>query len=142
VSDSGAKTVRLHQIGEVAEAIGLSIRTIRHYHDVGLVPPSGRSSGGFRLYTDDDIERLKLIKQMKPLDFTLEEMAELLRTLDQARTANPARPDPRLADRLAMYADATDTRCAKLRTQLAAGESLAQTLRQQAHPKRQQRSLE
>ena len=141
MSDPGAETVRLHQIGEVAEAIGLSIRTIRHYHDVGLVPPSGRTSGGFRLYTDDDIERLRLVKQMKPLDFTLEEMAELLRTLDQARATDSAQLDPRLADRLDMYADATDTRCAKLRTQLAAGESLARTLREQAHPKRQHRSL-
>lgn len=141
MSDPATETARLHQIGEVAEDIGLSIRTIRHYHDVGLVPPSGRTSGGFRLYTDDDMERLRLIKQMKPLDFTLEEMAELLRTLDQARTTNPAQPDPRLSDRLDMYADATDNRCAKLRSQLAAGEHLARTLREQAHPRPQRRSL-
>jgi MerR family copper efflux transcriptional regulator len=137
VSDPATETARLHQIGEVADAIGLSIRTIRHYHDVGLVPPSGRTTGGFRLYTDDDIERLRLIKQMKPLDFTLEEMAELLRTLDQARTTNPTQADPQLSDRLNMYADATDTRCAKLRSQLAAGEDLARTLRDHAHPRPQ-----
>ncbi len=62
-----------HQIGEVAELVGLSLRTIRHYEEVDLVPPSGRSSGGFRLYTDADIARLRLVKHMKPLDFTLEE---------------------------------------------------------------------
>jgi DNA-binding transcriptional MerR regulator len=142
VIDPTTATRRLHQIGEVAETIGLSIRTIRHYHDVELVPPSGRTSGGFRLYTDSDIERLRLVKQMKPLGFTLEEMAELLRTLDQARNTNPTQRDPRLSDRLDRYADATDTRCAKLRSQLAAGEDLARTLRDQAHPKRQHRSLE
>lgn len=134
MSDLTTGTQHLHQIGEVAEAIGLSIRTIRHYDDVGLVPPSGRTSGGFRLYTDSDIERLRLVKQMKPLDFTLEEMAELLRTLDQARSPKATRRDPQLSDRLDMYADATDTRCAKLRDQLVAGEALARTLRDQAHP--------
>lgn len=67
-------------------------------------------------------------------------MAKLLRALDQACAADPARPDPRLSDRLDMYADATDARCAKLRTQLAAGEDLARMLRDQAHPSRQHRS--
>jgi DNA-binding transcriptional MerR regulator len=41
-------------------------------HEVGLVLPSGRSDGGFRLYTDDDIERLQLVKHMTPLDFSLD----------------------------------------------------------------------
>ena len=39
---------RMHQIGEVADVVGLSLRTIRHYEEVGLVPPSGRTAGGFR----------------------------------------------------------------------------------------------
>ena len=71
------------QIGDVAERTGLSLRTIRWYEEVGLVPPSARTSGGFRLYTDADIERLELVKRMKPLDFTLEEMRDLLTTVDQ-----------------------------------------------------------
>lgn len=53
----------MHQIGEVAEAVGLSLRTIRYYEEVGVVPPWGRTAGGFRLYTDDDIERLRLVKR-------------------------------------------------------------------------------
>jgi MerR family transcriptional regulator, copper efflux regulator len=73
----------MHQIGEVAEAVGLSLRTIRYYEEVGVVPPSGRTAGGFRLYTDGDIERLLLVKQMKPLDFSLEEMRDLLQTRDR-----------------------------------------------------------
>jgi len=59
----------MHQIGEVADAVGLSLRTIRYYEE-GVAPPSGRAAGGFRLYTDDDIELLRLVKQMKPLDFS------------------------------------------------------------------------
>ncbi len=59
------------QIGEVAERTGLSLRTIRYYGEVGLVVPSARSKGGFRLYTESDVARLLLIKQMKPLGVQL-----------------------------------------------------------------------
>jgi DNA-binding transcriptional MerR regulator len=68
----------LRKIGEVAEATELSIKTIRHYDEVGLVQPSARSAGGFRLYTQDDVDRLLTIRRMKPLGFSLEEMAALL----------------------------------------------------------------
>lgn len=70
------------QIGEVAERTGLSIRTLRHYDEVGLVPPSERSAGGFRLYTEVDVARLMVIRRMKPLEFTLDEMGRLLDSLD------------------------------------------------------------
>lgn len=65
-------------IGAVAERTGLSLRTLRHYDDVGLLRPSGRTEGGFRLYTEADVQRLLLIRRMKPLGFSLEEMADLL----------------------------------------------------------------
>ncbi|TDL38148.1 MerR family transcriptional regulator [Kocuria rosea] len=70
------------QIGELAERTGLSLRTIRHYDEVGLLPAS-RTEGGFRVYTDHDVQRLDHIRQMKPLGFSLEEMAELLELLSQ-----------------------------------------------------------
>ena len=66
------------QIGEVAEQIGLSLRTIRYYEEVGLAVPSARSEGGFRLYVESDVERLRVVMQMKPLGFSLEEMTQLL----------------------------------------------------------------
>ncbi len=65
-------------IGELADKTGLSLRTIRHYDDVGLLPATARTEGGFRLYSEADVERLLLIKRMKPLGFSLEEMAEIL----------------------------------------------------------------
>ncbi|WP_159616565.1 MerR family transcriptional regulator [Arthrobacter zhaoguopingii] len=65
-------------IGELAERTGLSLRTIRHYDDVGLLPATARTEGGFRVFSDADYERLRAIMQMKPLGFTLEEMAEIL----------------------------------------------------------------
>ena len=70
------------QIGELAERTEMSLRTIRHYDEVGLLTPSGRSEGGFRLYTHDDYLRLMVIRRMKPLGFSLDEMAELLRVVD------------------------------------------------------------
>lgn len=70
------------QIGEVAARTELSIRTLRHYDELGLVTPSARSVGGFRLYTGDDVDRLLVIRRMKPLGFTLSEMKELLAALD------------------------------------------------------------
>ena len=66
------------QIGQVAARTELSIATVRHYDEVGLVTPSARSAGGFRLYTEADVERLLVIRRMKPLGFTLGEMRDLL----------------------------------------------------------------
>lgn len=71
-----------HQIGEVADRVGLSLRTIRYYEEVGLVVPSGRTHGGFRLYTTADIDRLSLVKALKPVGMSLETMGELLRYAD------------------------------------------------------------
>ena len=86
-------------IGELAERAGMSLRTIRHYDEVGLLVPSGRTSGGFRVYTEQDLERLLVIRRMKPLGFTLEEMAGLLRVVDGLATRD-AEDEPALAARL------------------------------------------
>lgn len=117
------------QIGDVAERTGLSLRTIRWYEEVGLVPPSARSAGGFRLYTDEDVQRLELVKRMKPLDFSLEEMRDLLVTLD--RLDDPALPEAErapLQERLVVYRELTDARVEALRGQLANAEGFAQSL--------------
>lgn len=98
-------------IGELAERAEMSLRTIRHYDEVGLLVPSGRTTGGFRVYTEQDLERLLVIRRMKPLGFTLEEMAELLRVVDglatedpDARAASAARLDEFLVDARARHA--------------------------------------
>lgn len=71
------------QIGELAERAGLSLRTIRHYDDVGLLHPSARTDGGFRIYSEQDYERLILIRQARALGFSLEEIADLLDVLSR-----------------------------------------------------------
>jgi DNA-binding transcriptional MerR regulator len=125
-------TERQMQIGEVAERTGLSLRTIRHYEEVGLVAPSARSKGGFRLYTEADVERLMVIRRMKPLDFSLEEMRDLLEITDKiAATDNPPTGEEkeRLRERLDSYRKVADARCETLRAQLMAAEDFAATLR-------------
>ena len=121
---------RIYQIGEVADLVHLSLRTLRHWDEVGLVRPSGRSTGGFRLYTDSDVELLLLAKSMKPLDFSLDEMRELLGL--RVVLADPsAGADERAAatERLAMFTAVADERCARLAEQLDGARALAGSLR-------------
>ena len=117
------------QIGVVAERTELSIRTLRHYEEVGLVTPSARSSGGFRLYTEDDVDRLRTIRRMKPLGFTLEEMKRLLESLD-VLAASDAASDARSA--AAQFIADCHTRaaqsCHELRKQLAYAEEFKELL--------------
>jgi DNA-binding transcriptional MerR regulator len=116
----------MHQIGEVAEAVGLSLRTIRYYDEVGIVVPSGRSAGGFRLYTDADIERLRFVKDLKPLEFTLEEIRTLLETIDEV--ADATADGAHAADRLAAFAELGQQRCIELRAQLQAAERVVDAI--------------
>ena len=118
------------QIGEVAERTKLSLRTIRHYEEVGLVSPSARSKGGFRLYAEADVQRLLLIRRMKPLGFTLEEMADLLGLLDSLATDREPAGRAALLDRLTMYHDAAGQRIDALREQLDVAVSFADQLQE------------
>ncbi|WP_043635189.1 MerR family transcriptional regulator [Nonomuraea candida] len=115
------------QIGEVAERLGLSLRTIRHYEEVGLIVPE-RTSGGFRLYSETDIARLALIKRMKPLGFSLEEMRDLLEISDRIAAGDD---DPTLVSRLALFERAVADRADRLREQLAMAREFAEQLRRQ-----------
>jgi MerR family transcriptional regulator, copper efflux regulator len=120
----------LMQIGEVAERTGLSLRTIRYYEEVGLVVPSARSQGGFRLYNDDDVDRLQVVRRMKPLDFSLEQMRELLEIID--RLAGGARlpkaERTRLLATLVEHRSAVRERCDALRRQLAMAQEFESAL--------------
>jgi DNA-binding transcriptional MerR regulator len=125
-------SLRHMQIGEVSERTSLSLRTIRYYEEVGLVPPSARTTGGFRLYTETDVARLLLVRRMKPLDFSLEEMRDVLEILD--RLASPEVPPEardELLERLAMYRDAAKARVSALREQLESAEGFAGDLRRE-----------
>ena len=65
-------------IGEVASAVGVSRDTIRYYEQMNLIPRPGRTRAGYRIYTDEDVERLRFIKQAQTLGLSLEEIRGLM----------------------------------------------------------------
>jgi DNA-binding transcriptional MerR regulator len=127
------------QIGELAERTEMSLRTIRHYDEVGLLTPSGRSDGGFRLYTEADFSRLMVIRRMKPLGFSLDEMAELLRVVDALGSEATAGSDAGADDeggaehdtraRLDAFIEQAVERRARLERQLAMADEFLELLR-------------
>ncbi|HXB16846.1 MAG TPA: MerR family transcriptional regulator [Solirubrobacteraceae bacterium] len=74
------------RIGDVARLVGTTPRTIRYYEEMGLLPEAGgRPSGGHRLYTDEEVARLREVMRLKELlGLTLEELKELL-AVEEAR---------------------------------------------------------
>jgi MerR family transcriptional regulator, repressor of the yfmOP operon len=76
------------RIGDVAKLAGTTPRTIRYYEEIGLLPDApGRPSGGHRLYTRAEVERLREVMRMKKLlGVTLQELKDLL-TAEEARAA-------------------------------------------------------
>jgi MerR family mercuric resistance operon transcriptional regulator len=68
------------RIGEVAIRAGVSVDAVRYYERLKLLPRAGRTSGNFRLFGADSIERVQFIKQSQELGLTLDEIKELLTT--------------------------------------------------------------
>lgn len=117
---------RTMRIGEVADQTSLSFRTLRHYDDIGLVSPSARTDGGFRLYTDTDVARLMVIRRMKPLGYTLDEMSDLLAVVDALRE-DPANHS--LRARLAEIETEAHERRERLATHLGMADDFIDELR-------------
>ncbi|MEV0584646.1 MerR family transcriptional regulator [Nonomuraea sp. NPDC050310] len=65
-------------VGQVARLAGITVRTLHHYDEIGLLSPGERSAAGYRRYTDDDLVRLQQILFYRELDFGLEEIAVIL----------------------------------------------------------------
>jgi DNA-binding transcriptional MerR regulator len=94
------------RIGEAAARVGVSSRTLRYYEELGLLTPSGRTPGGARRYTDDDIARLEHIRELQELmGFNLDEILEVVRIEDRLATLRAewraGRPPERRAEILA-----------------------------------------
>jgi len=124
---------KLHRIGEVAERVGVSLRAVRYYEEQGLLVPQTRTAGGFRLYSDDQIERLSLIKQMKPLGFTIDETGALLQARDVLRDPGSDVASRELANaKLREFAAIASDRCAELSLALDRASELARRLRREA----------
>jgi DNA-binding transcriptional MerR regulator len=105
------------QIGEVAVRTELSLRSLRHWEDVGLLTPSGRTDGGFRLYSEADVDKILVIRRMKPLGFSLDEMKAVMTDIETiADPAAAAGAKDVARDRLrATLQDAADRRAGLVR---------------------------
>ncbi len=66
------------KVGELARRTGLTVRTLHHYDDIGLLKPSGHTESGHRLYTAADIARLQQVLSLRQLGFSLEEVRDCL----------------------------------------------------------------
>lgn len=65
-------------VGQVAERFGVTVRTLHHYDEIGLLRPCERSTAGYRLYTESDVGRLQHVVVYRRLGFSLDEIGELL----------------------------------------------------------------
>lgn len=66
------------RIGELAERLGINPKTIRYYESIYLVPEPERTASGYRIYDEDDVERLVFIKAAQRLGLALDEVREIL----------------------------------------------------------------
>lgn len=74
-------------IGALATATGCEVQTIRYYEQIGILPKPVRSAGGHRLYTQEQMQRLRFVRRSRDLGFSLDDVKELLRLADN-REAN------------------------------------------------------
>lgn len=73
-------------VGQVAERFGVTVRTLHHYDEIGLLTPSERTAAGYRLYTGDDVTRLQHVVVYRRLGFALEDIALLLEHPDSVES--------------------------------------------------------
>ncbi|MFI1964191.1 MerR family transcriptional regulator [Streptomyces pathocidini] len=89
-----------YSVGQVAGFAGITVRTLHHYDEIGLLSPSGRSHAGHRRYDDADLDRLQQILFYRELGFPLEEVAVLLDDPDADPQEHLRRQHRLLADRI------------------------------------------
>ena len=107
-----ATVVGGYRIGELAQRVGLTERTIRYYEELGLLDSVKRLEGGQRLYTDDDVRRLRFVQKLKVLGLSLQEMLELERLYRRHRSNREVLP--RLVELLDAHLATTDLRINEL----------------------------
>lgn len=74
----------LLKIGELARRAGTTLRTVRYYEQMGLITAADRTKGGFRLYSEEELQKVQFIKKLQLLDFPLCEIKKLIQSRRQA----------------------------------------------------------
>jgi len=126
---NASKEKELSRVGEVAEELGVSSRTIKYYEELGLVRPETRSPGGFRLYGEEEVERLERILRMKGIGYSLATIRELLAVRDAAQEADKVTVLREVAGRLKDREQETTVRIRRMRDDLKRAEALREELR-------------
>ena len=107
-----AESIPTYTIGELSRMVNLTQRTIRYYEEIGLLHSVRRIENGKRVYTDDDVRRLKFINRLKMLGLSLAEMIELEKIYREQR--NNREIIPKLIVLLDQRADQIDERIRQL----------------------------
>ena len=117
-----------YRIGELAKVAGVTVRTLHHYDELGLLTPSERTGAGHRLYAARDVERLYRLLALRNVGLPLEEIGVLLDSEDGV--AATVRNHLARVERQAEAVDALKTRLTRLLAALEAGHSTADELRE------------
>lgn len=83
-----ARSAGYHNIGQAAEASGVSAKMIRHYESIGLVPAADRTFSNYRIYSDNDVHTLRFIKRARGLGFAVKQIDALLGLWQQRRRSS------------------------------------------------------
>jgi MerR family transcriptional regulator, copper efflux regulator len=105
-----AKEEKLMRVGELAKAVGKTVRAMHLYEELGLLDPDSRSEGGFRLYNSGAIERIQWITKLQAIGFTLAEIQGFVREFRDANSGREASSKAR---------DVFVTKVASIREQIA-----------------------
>ncbi|HEY2795906.1 MAG TPA: MerR family transcriptional regulator [Micromonosporaceae bacterium] len=89
-----------YTVGQVAGFAGVTVRTLHHYDEIGLLSPNDRSAAGYRRYTDVDLERLQQIMLYRELGFPLDEIAAILDDPDSDPLSHLSRQHGLLSERI------------------------------------------
>lgn len=94
-----------YSVGRLADLAGVTVRTVHHYDEVGLLVPSGRSAAGYRLYSEADLDRLHQVMLYRSLGFSLEEVAAVLDDPDMDIARHLRRQHELLSERISRLED-------------------------------------
>ncbi|MFZ2447850.1 MAG: MerR family transcriptional regulator [Syntrophobacteraceae bacterium] len=79
--------MKTYTISIIARSFGLSRGTLLYYDRIGLLPSSGRTSSGYRVYTEGDVERLERICNLRGTGLSLDDIGKIIRSMDGPCTA-------------------------------------------------------